>query len=181
VNRLLRLFRDRFRHAIGADDPPERVAAAWAAGLALAFSPLVGFHTVLALVVGLVFRLSKPDVVIGTTVMNPWTMPIYYPAAMVLGTWLTGIQIPLASLPEPYELLDPNYWGRDKDLLLSVFTAWAVGSALCSLAVGVTSYQVLRRVIATHRRHLRARLESPPRPADRTGRGAPPTIRRRDT
>ena len=70
-------LRARFDNVVGVHEQPERLAAAWAVGLTIGFSPLMGLHTVLALLLALVFRLNKVDVFLGTLVVNPWTLPVY--------------------------------------------------------------------------------------------------------
>ena len=138
-----------------ATSPPGRVAAAWATGLAIALPRSSGCTPLIALLIGLVFRAQQAR----HRARRPRSSTrgrcrSTSPPRWCSGSWLTGIHVPLASLPEPLELLDPYFWQRDRELLWSVFTAWAVGSALCSLAVGIASYHGLRRLIVAHRRRL---------------------------
>jgi uncharacterized protein len=70
---------------LGIDDTPRRVALAFAIGLYIAFFPLVGIHTLLALAVGFLFRLSRAALLIGAYVNNPWTIVPLYTAGTVLG------------------------------------------------------------------------------------------------
>lgn len=74
-------------------DTPHRVALAFAIGLFIAFSPFLGFHTVIALAVGFSTRLSRAALLIGAYFTNPWTLAPFYGAGLVLGCWLLGIPV----------------------------------------------------------------------------------------
>jgi uncharacterized protein len=155
VRRVVHRLRTHFQHAVGADEPAWRVAAAWAAGVTIALSPLLGLHTAIGLLVALVLRLNKPDVLLGTAVINPWTMPVYCPAAIVLGAWITGIRIDPSTMPEPFELLDINFWRTDHELMRTLLITWGTGAAVCCVIGGLISFFLLRRLVVLHRRRLR--------------------------
>ena len=65
------MFRQTFRRLLAVDDPPERTALAFSVGVFIAFTPLLGLHTLLATLVALIFRFNKPAIYIGTFVNNP--------------------------------------------------------------------------------------------------------------
>jgi uncharacterized protein (DUF2062 family) len=153
VNRFLGALRERVRKAVGADEPAERVAAAWALGVAIAFSPLLGLHTLIALLFGFAFRLNKPDIVAGTFVINPWTLPFYFPAAVFLGRHVTGVRIPHADLPSVGDMLSLAWDQSDKDWVKAMLTAWSASSAILAVLIGLVTFLVLRRLIEAHRRH----------------------------
>jgi uncharacterized protein (DUF2062 family) len=155
VRAVVHRLRAHFKHAVGADEPAWRVAVAWAVGVTIALSPLVGLHTAIGLLAALILRLNKPDVLLGTIVINPWTMPVYCPAATVLGAWITGIRIPRSSMPEPFELLDVNFWRSDHELMRALLITWGTGAAVCCVIGGLVSFFLLRRLVEVHRRRLR--------------------------
>jgi uncharacterized protein (DUF2062 family) len=75
------------------EDTPHRVALAFGIGLFIAFSPFLGFQTVIALAVGFLTRLSRAALLIGAYFTNPWTLAPLYGAGLVLGCWLMGIPV----------------------------------------------------------------------------------------
>ena len=81
-------FRERFLHMLGRDDPPETVAASFALGVAISFTPLIGLHWVIALLLALILKLNKVDVLLGTLVVNPLTLPPVAWVAIHLGRLL---------------------------------------------------------------------------------------------
>ena len=59
------------------------MATAFAIGVFIGMSPLLGIHTVLGLLAAWLFRLNRLVTLVGVYVTNPWTiMPIYS-----FGTW----------------------------------------------------------------------------------------------
>lgn len=77
-------FRERLRQILAIKESPRRIAAAFALGIFIGMSPLIGLHTVLGLFMAWVFRLNRFVTLAGVFVTNPWTIvPIY-----TFGTWL---------------------------------------------------------------------------------------------
>jgi len=163
VRQLLVRAKTRFVEVIGVHDRPEHLAAAWALGIGIGLSPLMGLHTALALVLAIVFRLNKLDVVLGTLIINPWTLPLYFPAAIFVGKWVTGVHVPQFVRFHPEAVLDVAVWRDNAPWLRSMLLAWGLGAAIFSLLVGVATYFLLRRVIRVHRaHHLRRQAHADP-------------------
>jgi uncharacterized protein len=142
----------RLRHAFGADEPAARVAAAWAVGVGISLSPLLGLHTVIALALAFLLRLNKVDVLLGTLIINPWTLTIYFPAAVTLGTLVTGAKLHAVKLISMRELLTPSAWQSQAHALKPVLTAWFLGTTPCALVVALATFLLLRHAIERHRR-----------------------------
>jgi len=143
----------RLVDVVGIHESPERLAAAWALGIGIGLSPVMGLHTVLALLLALLFRLNKVDVLLGTLVINPWTLTVYFPAAVLLGKRITGVHIPRFVRHNPSEILRAAMWHDNAPWLRSVLLAWSVGSAVIALLVGLGMYLLLKRLIQVHREH----------------------------
>lgn len=154
---LTRHFRERLRAVLGANEPADRVAAAWALGIGIALSPFLFLHTVLALALAFLCRLNKPDVVLGTLVMNPWTQPLYFSAAVWLGSAVTGVGVAWDAVPAPGDLLTGAFWQSGNEFVRSIALTWGVGSAIVSILVGPVTFVALRSLIlALRRRHAAA-------------------------
>lgn len=69
---------------------PYSVAAGFACGAAISFTPLIGFHTVLALLTALIVRGNLIAAAVGTIVGNPWTFPFIWAAILYTGHFLLG-------------------------------------------------------------------------------------------
>ena len=67
---------------------PHTTAAGFACGAAISFTPLVGFHFLLAGLIAWIIRANIMAAVIGTAVGNPWTFPFIWAFVFNLGVFL---------------------------------------------------------------------------------------------
>ncbi len=80
---------------------PYRIAAGFACGAAISFTPFIGFHFVGAALLAVIFRGSVVASLIGTTVGNPWTFAVIWPSIYKLGRWILGESPVIAQSQEP--------------------------------------------------------------------------------
>jgi len=69
---------------------PYRIAAGFACGAAISFTPFMGFHFAGAALLALLMRGNVLASAIGTAVGNPWTFPFIWFWAYNLGRWMLG-------------------------------------------------------------------------------------------
>lgn len=163
----------RLKEVTGAGADPSRFAAAWALGIGVGLSPFLGAQTLIALLAAFLFRLNKVDVLLGTLVSNPWTLAVYFPTAVLLGSVLTGRRLTLPSVPPVPELLDVTSWERHGAWLRPVLVSWFVGAIVIAVFAAFFAFFVLRRF-------ARSLSSTPPAaidPAHASGAGAAPTER----
>jgi uncharacterized protein len=79
------------RVLLQVEDTPTRVAAAFAIGVFIAFFPILGIHTGMALVIALALRLNKVAILAGAWTNNPWTLAPMYTAGTLLGCAVLGV------------------------------------------------------------------------------------------
>ena len=150
-------------------DTPERTALAYAIGVFFGFSPLLGLHTVLGLIVAFVFNLNRVAVLIGIYSNLPWILPAYYTLATMLGAALLRVDIPPGLLKELRAALDGVSWGEFRALakaLTPMLWAFALGSTIGAAALAVTAYRASLTMIVAHRRRLAA--QKAPKTLDET-------------
>ncbi len=81
------------RHRLGRlQGSPYAIAAGFAYGAAISFTPLMGGHIAFAALFSWVSRASIVASVIGTVVGNPWTFPFIWAWIYYLGVWLLGME-----------------------------------------------------------------------------------------
>ena len=78
------------RRLVALEDTPERIARAFALGVFLAFSPLLGLHIFLGVIFAFLFGLNRIALLLGIFVNNPWTLIPIYSAGTYLGSLLVG-------------------------------------------------------------------------------------------
>jgi uncharacterized protein len=138
-------------------DTPRRTAAAVGLGVAIGFSPFLGFHAVIALVLAFLFNLNRVAVVAGTWANLPWFLGPYYAGTTALAAWLTRTPIPpnLVSRLEAVWRL-PGWRTR-----LSAFARiveplllpYILGSLVAGLCLGFLAYRLAFAFIVARKRH----------------------------
>lgn len=87
------------------DDTPQRIARGMAVGLWVAFTPLMGFHMLIALGLSILFRANKALAVALVWLSNPFTLiPVYLPAYLV-GRFFVGKFHP-SSMTDPVQVAE---------------------------------------------------------------------------
>jgi uncharacterized protein (DUF2062 family) len=140
-------------------DTPERTAAAYAVGVFFGFSPFLGLHTVLGLVVAFAFNLNRVAVLLGVYSNLPWILPAYYTLSTTLGATILQYDVPPGFWKDLREALTAASWGEFRSFakaLMPLLWAYALGSTLGAVALAVTAYRGSLTMIVAHRRHLAA-------------------------
>ena len=132
------------------EDTPHRIALAFGIGIWIAFFPIWGLHTAMALVIAFALRLSRAAMILGAYINNPWTAPALYTAGTALGCWLLGVPV------EGFDGLDWSLkgWALLDSLLQTLrpyLWPFVVGNTIVGVVLGALSYFVLRRVLERRR------------------------------
>src|SRR5215210_1136622 len=111
---ILRRWMDALLHI---NDSPERTAAAFALGVFIGFSPFLGFHTLIGILLAFVLNLNRVAVLIGVYSNLPWIIAGYYAFTTMLGAALTRTRLPPGfrdRIVELFELSlrDREFWQR---------------------------------------------------------------------
>ena len=145
--RLRRAFQVLFH----VEDSPHRIALSFGLGVFIAFSPLLGLHTAMALLIAFAFRLSRGAIIVGIYVNNPWTIAPMYMAGTVLGCYLLGV----STEDLTHLRFDQHGWAFYKSLaqqLRPYLWPFVVGNTLLGALFGILAYLILRRVLERRRK-----------------------------
>jgi uncharacterized protein (DUF2062 family) len=158
---LLRSARARrwLDHLLHTHDTPRRTATAFAVGVFFGFSPFLGLHTILGLVVAFAFGLNRIAMLLGVYSNLPWIFPAYYSVATLLGATLLGIDVPPDLLKDFKESLAAASWGEFRTLarsLTPLLWAYGIGSTIGALLLAVVAYRASLAMIVAHQRHAAA-------------------------
>jgi uncharacterized protein (DUF2062 family) len=140
-------------------DTPQRTAAAYAVGVFFGFSPFLGLHTVLGLIVAFMFNLNRVAVLLGIYSNLPWILPAYYTVTTMVGAALLRVDIPPGLLKELRDALDGVSWGEFRSLakaLTPLMWAYALGSMIGAVALAMVAYRASLTMIVAHRRRVEA-------------------------
>ena len=137
-------FGHRVRRLPGS---PYNIAAGFACGAAISFTPLLGLHFVFATLGAWLLGGNLIASAIGTVVGNPWTFPLIWYASYRLGAWLLGMngaeQLP-GGLTMSYIFDNPE----------AVFLPMMAGGLPMALVAWFISFWVVRRAVARYQ-HMR--------------------------
>ncbi|MBE9555984.1 MAG: DUF2062 domain-containing protein [Proteobacteria bacterium] len=148
---------------------PHSIAGGFATGAAVSFTPFVGGHFVLAVLISWATRSNIVAGLMGTAVGNPWTFPFIWLWVYELGRGMgagEGRQVKPDALAIIVDL--PGVIGRALlsfdvdwnylDNLWAVLWPMMVGSIPTFILVWLTSYLVLKPLVATYQANRIMRL-----------------------
>lgn len=166
---MIRMTRDLVRRwaetLLHIDDTPERTAAAYALGVFFAFSPYLGFHTILGVAFAFVLRLNRVAVLLGVYSNVPWILLPYYTAVTMLGAAITGAQLPAGfrdrlNQVTDLSITDGALFREIGSLLEPLLWPYTIGSTIGSIALAAIAYPIALAFVRTRRRHKHHHRES---------------------
>jgi len=150
---------------------PYRIAAGFASGAAISFTPFIGLHFVLAALLALAVRGNVIAAAIGTVVGNPWTFPLIWLWTYSLGRWVLGGGDGPNGLPEAMS------FQHIVDQPLEVLLPMVVGGVPTAIVAWFVFFWPLQRTVAEYQKARRRRLRKRMHKAqDAARRGKAPVV-----
>jgi len=141
---------------------PYAIAAGFACGAAVSFTPFVGFHFVLAALLAWLLRASIVASAVGTAVGNPWTFPFIWVWIYELGKWMGAGGASSAGNHDFTGLFAAILNALLRfDMIYLFETAWPVmmpmlaGSAPTAIVIWFLFYLPIKPMIASYHRRRR--------------------------
>jgi uncharacterized protein (DUF2062 family) len=170
---MIRVTRALVRRWLGAllhiQDTPPRTAVAYAVGVFFAFSPFLGLHTVMALIVAFALNLNRVAVLLGVYSNLPWIIGPYYAFATMVGAIVMRSSLPasfrdqLASLLE-LSVLGSEFWASVVTLLRPFLWPFMAGSTICAILLAIAAYPAALAFVSSRRRLSEMVHKHPPHP-----------------
>ena len=138
-------------------DTAPRTAAAYALGVFLGFSPVLGLHTILGLILAFAFNLNRVAVLLGVYSNLPWILVPYYSLATWLGATILRTALPPGLVEAFITALQNRSWSEFVSAfgaLEPVLWAFILGSTLGAALLSLIAYRVSFVTIATHRKRM---------------------------
>jgi len=151
---------------------PHSIAAGFACGAAISFTPFMGLHIALGILLSMVVRGNYIAAVIGTVVGNPWTFPVIWVSTYKLGHYLLG------TTPAVGRHLHPLTLETVIENIHALLWPMTVGSIPMAIVAWLAFYFPLARLIAAFqaaRERRRQRRRAGARFAIRTSNASPDT------
>jgi len=142
-----------FKKLLALEDTPERIAKAFALGVFLAFSPLIGLHIVLGFGLAFFCGLNRFAMLLGLFINNPWTLVPIYAAGTYLGGLLIGFpQMPALPSFELRSLWSVDFWGQLAGQW-HILKPMIVGSFI--LSIFLSSFSYIAALVLIRQRKMR--------------------------
>lgn len=144
------------------------IAAGFASGAAVSFTPFLGLHFVMGFVLAYILRANIIASAIGTAVGNPWTFPFIFALTGSIGSMILGVD-EAGEMPEAPEFVGPSilsspveFFAATYDYLSIVIPAWfntlvdvawpyIIGAIPVSIIVWIMFYLALTYAISGYR------------------------------
>lgn len=152
------MLRRAFRNLLNLDEPPERTALAFAVGTFIAFTPLLGLHTIIAALLLLVWRVNKVALFTGLFITNPWTFAPAIAASWGIGSLFVGsprVDLPAVTLGA---LMTSAFW-QSLASQWQQLLPYAVGAMILAVVCGLISYPLMLFAIRAYRRKFPKDIE----------------------
>jgi hypothetical protein len=153
-------FRDKFRGIFKVKESPHRIALAFAAGVFMGISPLIGLHYIGGFFLAWLFRLNKLVTLIGVSVNNPWTIVPISTFSVWLGAKLIGIKqvlpevdwgdITLTSIISKFTDMDKFIYLMKE--LMPLIASFFIGSFVICIVAAIASYFILQILVTRYRK-----------------------------
>jgi uncharacterized protein (DUF2062 family) len=150
--RLRRAFQVLFQ----VEDTPHRIALAFGLGVFIAFSPLLGIHTGMALALAFLLRLSRVAILAGAWTNNPWTLAPMFTAGTALGCGLLGVSADSLEAVD-WGLHGREFYGALWEGLRPLVLPFVVGNTVLGVVAGALAYVLLRSLLERRRTLAEAR------------------------
>jgi uncharacterized protein (DUF2062 family) len=144
-------LKGRFLEMLGRDDPPELVAASFALGVAISFTPLIGLHWIIALFLAFTLRLNKVDILLGTLVVNPITLGPVSAVAIPIGRFLLQARREAVAHLPWQEFFKTSFWAQAGSKMRVIGMQWGVGMFVLAMIAGAVTYAVLLPLLRRRR------------------------------
>ncbi len=122
-------WKQRFKDILSLDSHPRHIAAGFAVGVFISFTPFFGIHTPLAIAAAFIFRLNKLTCITGSWINTPLTIIPALVASHSLGSFIMG------SPPEVFSVKT-----LDWSLLKANAAELMLGSSLIGFCLALLSY-----------------------------------------
>jgi hypothetical protein len=142
---LRRVLRYQWLKLLRLQEDPRKIAWGMALGVFVGVTPTIPFHTVIALSLAALLRVSPVTAFIGIQVGNPLTVPAFYLAAYKVGQFLLYRGRPLV-FPEACSY---NAWVQ---VLCQGGLALQVGGIIIAIPPAIVAYFVTLWIVQRYRR-----------------------------
>ena len=141
VNRIISYYKLRLARLPGSN---YAISSGFACGAMVSFTPLLGFHFILAIIFAYLIRGNFIAALIGTVVGNPVTFPFIWGLIYKIGTYVTNIKVEKINHEINFEMIVNQTY--------EIFFPMIIGGVIIAPLVWVITYFVIYSFITSFKR-----------------------------
>ena len=141
VNRIISYYKLRLARL---PDSNYAISSGFACGAMVSFTPLLGFHFVLAVVFAYLIRGNFIAALIGTVVGNPLTFPFIWGLIYKIGTYVTQIKLGKITHEINFDMIVNQTY--------EIFFPMLVGGVIIAPLVWIITYYIIYSFIASFKK-----------------------------
>jgi len=146
-----RSFRRYLREILLLDEPPERTARTFGFGVFISFSPFIGLHTLIAIVILLfVRRLNRLSFLAGVFLNTVWTVAPLLALGTELGAFVLGKDTALPELSTE-TLRSGQFWKQLTSDAWNLLAPFMLGNFILSAVLALAGYGILKWFLLRYR------------------------------
>lgn len=149
-----RSFKYLVKRVLRLTATPHAIAAGIAAGVFTSFTPFIGLHITLALVICLVIGGNMAAAVIGTGIGNPLTFPFIWASTYELGRTILGI----GSAPGDPHAITGGLFSSSYETIMPILKPMTVGCIPIGVPFAIGFYFLARSAVRAYQQRRRDRL-----------------------
>src|SRR3989304_6921092 len=142
IKRWLKLH---YYKVVRIDDPPDRIARGVAIGVFMGIFPTFGLGIIVAIVFAYILKANRASAVLGSFIMNPFTIPIFWTLSSAVGAVIfwEDRELVMASIKN-HQFLNGIGWA---------YVVFLVGNIIVSSTSAALAYFITKKWAITHRKH----------------------------
>jgi uncharacterized protein len=117
----------------------------------IGFSPFIGLHTLIALLVIVLFRVNRLAILAGVYTNTPWTFAPAATLGTALGFWLLGTEGSFPTISRA-RLLSADFRAELFSDIAQLLTPFVVGNLVLGAGLGILAYFVAKLALVRYRR-----------------------------
>jgi uncharacterized protein len=133
---------------------PKEIALGFSVGIFIGMTPVMGFHTVIAIFIATLFKWNKISAALAVWITNPFTAPFIYSMTYFVGAKAMG-------LTRAYRLSDGLSSSTFIDMIKKtpeIFGAMTIGGFIIGIPLSVISYYFIYSAISKYQDDIKMRL-----------------------
>ena len=151
--KLFNIYQKIIQKLKGLKGSNTSIAKGFATGVAVSFTPFVGFHILISLIITKLTKENSISATLGTIAGNPWTFPFIWYLTLHLGCFILGADAPI--LPLDFKIFFKKLFraviSLDFNLFISdiwpIFLPMLVGCIPCYIIVWFITTKLVERAL----------------------------------